>query len=190
MITKVQKYLIFGVKEDLDLFYERAQTQGFIEFISPRKLLKHLPEPIQILMSAIKTLKTLPVCEQIEKKLDPEADLSLARRILELKDKIARSYEEKRIWEVEKARIAPFGDFSLQDLKYIEDQGHCKVQLFCAKTGRGEELISNQDLIYVRTEYNLDYFISINPRVKHYPTLTEMRFEHSLAEVVVYITSR
>lgn len=189
MITKVQKYLILGVKEDLDLFYERAQNQGFIEFISPRKMLKHLPEPIQILMSAIKTLKTLVGCEQIEKRLTPEEAFSLAHKTLELKDKIARSYEEKRIWEVEKARIAPFGDFSLEDIKYIEEKGRCKVQLFCVKAGRANELIDNQDLIYIGTEYNLDYFISVNPHIKHYPILTEMRFEHSLGEVVSRIAS-
>ena len=189
MITKVQKYLIFGVKEDLDLFYERAQTQGFIEFISPRKSLKHLPESIQVFISAIKTLKTLPVCEQSEEGLDSKQACTLASRILELKEKIARSYEEKRIWEVEKARIAPFGDFSLKDVQYIEDNGHYKVQFFCAKAGKAIDVIDNKDLIYIGSEYEIEYFIAINPHVKNYPMLTEMRLERSLGDVVSQITS-
>ncbi|MBS0627292.1 MAG: hypothetical protein JSS09_03670, partial [Verrucomicrobia bacterium] len=189
MITKVQKYLIFGVKEDLDLFYERAQTRGFIEFITSRKSLKHLPECIQTLISAIKTLKNLPRSSLSQESLSSEKSLTLAKRILELKEKIDRLYEVKRICEAEKARIAPFGDFSLEDLKYIEEKSHYKVQFFSAKEGKGRELLINDDLIYVKTESDLDYFIAINPHVKHYPLLTEMRLDHSLGDVIRQIAS-
>ncbi|MES2199299.1 MAG: V-type ATP synthase subunit I [Chlamydiota bacterium] len=189
MITKVQKYLILGVKEDLDLFYERAQSQGFIEFISERKSLKHLPESIQTIISSIKILKTLLIKEQSEKLLTSEEASTLAARTLELRDKIDRSQEEKRVWEVEKARIAPYGDFSLEDLKYIEEKGHCKIQLFSAKSGRAADLLMNEDLIYVGMENDLDYFIAINPRIKNYPMLAEMRFEHSLGDVMAKISS-
>ena len=33
MIIDVKKYLFFGVKEEIDDFFARAQKMGFIEFI-------------------------------------------------------------------------------------------------------------------------------------------------------------
>ncbi len=188
MIIKAQKYLIFGVQEDLDAFYERAQAKGFIEFISPRKSAKHLPEPIQALASALKFVRTMPVRSSSKEKAHSSDPLSLAKRVLELRDKIERLQEEKRIWEVEKARIEPFGDFSRGDISYIEERGHCKIQFFSAKSGRAGALVDNPHLIRLATESDLDYFISINPQVKNYPELTEMRIEHSLGEVVHKIT--
>ena len=36
MIIDVKKYLILGVKEDIDRFFARAQQKGIIEFIPPQ----------------------------------------------------------------------------------------------------------------------------------------------------------
>ena len=53
MIIDVKKYVILGVKEDLDRFFDRAQHKGFIEFISPaaKRSVEH-PGEIQKVMAA------------------------------------------------------------------------------------------------------------------------------------------
>ena len=72
MITEVKKYLILGTEEDLDLFYKRAQQEGFIEFISGSRKSKEIPEKIQFLLKAIKILKQLPPHKECEGEWDPE----------------------------------------------------------------------------------------------------------------------
>ena len=38
------------------------------------------------------------------------------------------------------ARVAPFGDFSLDDIQWLEKETKKKVQFYCAKEGRYDEI--------------------------------------------------
>ncbi len=62
MIIDVKKYLIIGVKEEIDAFFLRAQEKGIAEFISahPKKS-SEFPLEIQHLLQALKILRKLPV---------------------------------------------------------------------------------------------------------------------------------
>jgi V/A-type H+/Na+-transporting ATPase subunit I len=183
MITEVNKYLIFGMKEDLDLFCQRAQNEGCIEFVSGRKSMLDTPEPIQSLMDALSILKQIPYEPAYLDDWNVQEVIDLATRVTKLKGDLENFYEEKRLLTVEIARISPFGDFYLEDLAYLEEKSHYKMQFFCAKAGKADSLLVKDELFYVATEYDLDYFISISPEPKNYPPLIEMRIDRSLGEL-------
>ncbi len=184
MITEVDKYLILGAKQDLDAFYERAQEEGIIQFIKQGKALG-APEEIHLLLTAIKILKKSVVLEKEEVDWSTAETITFAKEVLRLKEEISTLYEEKRLTEFEIARISPFGEFSLEDLAYIDREGHRKMQFFCIKKGKAEDVLEKEGLIYINTEYELDYYIAINPVVKNYssicPALIEMRIDRSLS---------
>src|SRR5581483_11562576 len=137
MIIDVVKYLIVGVKADLDKFFETAQLHGFLEFISfsQKKPIEH-STAVQSLLSAIKVLKKFTVTEPFLGTGDLALAIQVSERILELKEDLEKLYEEKRILEAEYARVAPFGDFFMSDLEYIEKNSGRRVQFFCMKTGK------------------------------------------------------
>jgi V/A-type H+/Na+-transporting ATPase subunit I len=184
MIIDVKKYLIIGTQEDLDLFYQRAQQEGFIEFIqtSSRKSIE-LPSHLQNLLIAIKILKKLPVRKAYEGVWDVEYANQSAARIINLKSEIERLYEEKRLIEAEIVRVAPFGDFSLEDLDYIQKEGHRKIQFFNMKSDKSHLHPPSDEAIYIGTEYDLDYFITINKETRSYPDMIEMRIDRPLGEL-------
>ena len=183
MITDVKKYLILGTQEDLDLFYQRAQQEGFIEFISASRRPKELPEEIQTLIKAMKFLQKLPSYKDYEGEWDPEEIEQLAKHVLRLKAKLEKLQEEERIVEAEIARITPLGDFSLEDIRFIEQEGHCKIQFFCTKAGKVEETCQEEGVFPVGSFFDLEYFMSISAKARTLPGMIEMRIDCSLCEL-------
>ncbi|MFS8563713.1 MAG: hypothetical protein LVR00_05100 [Rhabdochlamydiaceae bacterium] len=162
MIINVVKYLIVGVKEEIDKFFERAQEHGFLEFLSISGK-KHIeqPIPIQSLLAAIKILRKFPVGEIYFGGGDLPFAMQISERILELKEDLEKLHEEQRLLEAEISRVAPFGDFSMEDLEYVEREGERKLQFFCRKATKDHMVPPDTDLIYVATEYGLDYFFQL-----------------------------
>ena len=189
MIIDVKKYLFIGAKEELDDFFERAQNQGFLEFISitGKKQIEQGAE-IQKLLSAIKILRKQPVKKAYEGGGDLAAAQSVAAQILSLRDAIEKFYEEKRVLEAEISRVAPFGDFSMDAVHYIEREGKRKIQFFCMKTEKSHSINGSDEIFYVGTEYDLDYFISVNRRPTIYPGMIEMHIERPLGELKHQLT--
>lgn len=190
MIIDVKKYFFIGAKEDLDAFFTCAQDKGVIEFISPssRKIID-IPPEVQHLIDALRILRKLPLREPYAGGGDlPYAD-EISMRILELKAEVEKLAEEKRLVEAEISRVAPFSDFSMEDIDFIENEGHRKVQFFCMKTDKSNKLTHFDDeLIYVNTEYDLDYFIAINTKPKAYPDMIEMRIDRPLGELRTHLS--
>src|ERR1700722_8926560 len=184
MIIPLKKYLFFGVKETIDDFFLRAQNQGFIEFIPPagRKPVE-LPVEIQSLLSAIKVLRKLPVKKPYLAGGSSDFALEIAERVLSLKSEIDRLSEEMRILEAEIVRVAPFGDFSMEDIEFIEEVGHRKIQFFCMRCAKRHEVKIPDEVIYVNTAYDLDYFISVNHEQTSYPDMIEMRVDRSVGQL-------
>ncbi len=184
MIIPLKKYLFFGVKEAIDDFFLRAQNQGFIEFIPPagRKPVE-LPVQIQTLLSAIKVLRKLPVKKPYLGGGSSDFALEIGERILSLKGEIDRLSEEMRILEAEIVRVAPFGDFSMEDIEFIEEVGKRKIQFFCMRTAKSHKYTVPEEVIYVNTAYDLDYFISINQQQASYPEMIEMRIDRSVGQL-------
>ncbi len=184
MICDVVKYLILGTREDLDHFFAQAQQQGFLEFISiSQKKAAGAPVTIQNLLQSIKILKKLPRKEPYQGGGDLTLAMQLSERIVELKEDLEKLSEERRILETEKSRVAPFGDFSMEDIADIERLGKKKVQFFCMKTSRRLKTVYPDELIYIGTEYDLDYFISISPETLYPAGMIEMRIDAPLGEI-------
>lgn len=183
MITEVKKYLILGTLEDVNRFYERAQKEGFIEFISSSRRPKELPEKIQVLLKALKIVKKIPKQAECEGEWTWEEIQGFAEDIVDLKASIEKRREEERILEADIARISPLGDFSLEDIRYIEKEGHCKVQFFCVKSSKAEKLKDKEGFFLVGSFFDLDYFMSISPKPLTSHDLMEMRIDLSLGDL-------
>jgi V/A-type H+/Na+-transporting ATPase subunit I len=189
MIIDVKKYFFIGAKEDLDAFFTRAQDKGVIEFISPssRKIID-IPLEVQHLIDALRILRKLPLREPYTGGGDLHYADEIAQRILELKSEVEKLAEEKRLVEAEITRVAPFGDFSMDDIDFIEKEGQRKVQFFCMKTDKSNTAQFDDEVIYVSTEYDLDYFIAINTKPKTYPDMIEMRIDRPLGELRTHLS--
>jgi V/A-type H+-transporting ATPase subunit I len=184
MIIPVIKYLIIGANEDLNLFFEKAQETGFMEFITKgQKKITQQPLHIQNLFAAIKILRKLPRGEPYLGSSDLQLTIQTSERILELSHNLEKLVEEKRVIEAEILRVSPFGRFSLSDLIELENQSNRRIQFFCMKAGKHNNLAVLQEVIYITTEYDLDYFIAINQQLVSYPDMIEMKIETSLGEL-------
>ena len=189
MIIDVKKFLILGAKEDIDEFFERAQKRGMIEFIAPHTK-KGIEPPIEIqhLLSAMRVLRKLPLKKPYEGGGDLQFADETALKIMELKQEVERLSEEKRLVEAEIVRVAPFGDFSLDDIDFIERIGKREVQFFCMKSSKAELAHFPDEVIFVSRDYDLDYFIAINEEPKNYPDMIEMRIDRPLGELQTHLS--
>lgn len=177
----LKKYLFVGAEGDRTLFFRQAQELGIIEFINPKEKktsTEHFPE-LQELAKAIKILRGLPVVPQEITANYAIAD-SLAQKIVSQNEALLQMQEEKRTMELEMSRVEVFGDFSPDELSKIESEGKRKIQFFFAKHGRAENIHLPPEIIYVGSDHDLDYFVSISPEVKQYPKMVEMQIPRSI----------
>lgn len=189
MIINVHKYLILGAKEDLDEFFYRAQHSGQLEFISlkPRKTVE-LPVDIHNLLIAHKILRKLPLKKPYDGPFNIEYANQTAQRILDLNAEVDRLTEEKRLLEAEVFRVSPFGDFSMEDIDFIEREGKKKIQFWCMKTAKSRVASFSDEVFYIGTEYDLDYFITINDATRTYPEMIEMRIDRPASELKMHLS--
>lgn len=176
----VKKYLFIGVAEDKPKFFAKAQDIGIIDFIDVSGKGKEVPTDISDTAAAIRILRGLPTMDQESLDEYPLAD-GIISKILQLKHRLVKLEEEKRTVHLEIERVSIFGDFSKDDIAYIEHEGKCKVQYFFAK--HGAELSLPPEVLFVGTEHNLDYFVSISSEPKQFENLVEMRIEHPVGEL-------
>lgn len=181
MREDVKKFLFLGLEEDKDAFFKRAQEQGVIHFIDPYLTgSKDVPQDVQRTTAAIKVLRGLPTREQEENfnGLNPDTIVDAILHLHEHSDKLN---EQLRVLTIEISRIEAFGDFSLEDLAYIEKKGKCSIQFFCARPGLYAEEPMPENLIFVTSEHGLDYYIAMNDQPVLYERMFEMKIEHSLS---------
>lgn len=183
MIIDMHKYLIYGSKSDMDRFFSLAQRAGFIEFIglSHKKALE-MPENAKTIIAAIKILKTHIVHPEApyQPKLDP---VRLAEHIVKLQGEWEKLAEEERLLNIEIARISPYGPFSKSDIDQIAKEGKRVLQFFCMKSEKANEFVLPPEVIYITTEYDLDYFLAINKEPVKYPNMIEIVIDRSLKEL-------
>lgn len=188
MIINLKKYFFLGTKSHLAEFFAQAQELGFIEFIRPRfKRSAEIPKEIKCLSDAIKILRKQPVKTPYLGSGDLGYAHEVATHVVSLKAEMEKLFEEQRFLEAEISRIAPFGDFSFEDISYIEQKTKLKLQFFCMKSSKAETMQLSPDLIYMGTDYDLDYFIAMNRQPKSYPAMIEMHFDRSLSELKNYL---
>jgi len=176
----VRKALFVGAEESRFRFFFRAQESGLVEFIGSKGGSKRsLPPEIQRIIAARKVLRRLEPTTQEDLADLAEAD-QIAERILELQHRLDRLEEERRILRQEIGRVEVFGDFNVDDIEWIETQGHRVVQYFFTKKGLEEEV---DGLFYVGSHMGLDYYVSIWPERRSLPQFTEMRVEKSAPQL-------
>src|SRR3982751_2676819 len=129
MIETIVKYFIMGTKQNLDRFFDQAQEQGFMEFISvaPKKQLEG-PVIIQNLLAVHKILRKQPIRDPYLGGGALHLAMQVSERIIELKEDLEKLGEEKRVLDTEIVRVAPFGNFSMDDIDYIEKETGRKIQ--------------------------------------------------------------
>ncbi len=183
MIVKLHKYLIVGNRADMDRFFLLAQRAGFLEFIgiSKKKALE-MPQDAKTILSAIKIARahSSHAHELYETNLNP---VQLAGQIVEWNETHERLLEEERILQAEIARIQAFGNFSRKELDQLEHEGKRVFQFFCMKSDLARELTLPSEVIHIGTEYDLDYFVSINKERIKYPKMIEIQIEKPVGEL-------
>lgn len=183
MIVDLHKYLLIGSRTEMDRFFALAQRAGFLEFIglSHKKALE-MPEDAKTLIAAIKIIRqhTAPAGETYSPTLDP---VRLAASIVKLNADYEKLLEEQRMLNAEMARIAPFGDFSRAELDHVESEAKRVFQFFCMKSDLAREFSHPPEVIYVGTEYDLDYFVAINHERTQYPKMVEITIDRPIGEL-------
>lgn len=180
----VKKFLFVGIHDDNKPFFKKAQELGIIHFVNQSSTQgKEMPVDLQNLLVALKLLRGLPTLEQEENVRLEDAD-EIVNQILHLKEQLEKLNEEHRILNLEIARVGIFGDFSLETLEFIEREGKCKIQFFVGKTGVFHEAPMPEELIFIASEHNLDYFIAINDVPVAYDKLVEMKIDYPLGILV------
>lgn len=183
MREDVKKFLFFGLEDDKDAFFQRAQEKGVIHFIDPNKIAhKEVPQDVQRVAAAIKILRGLPPREQEENYHGLDTD-RIVDEILRLHEQNEKLLEEIRVTAIEISRIEPFGNFSFDDIAYIEKKGKCKIRFFCARPNLFEEEPEPENLIFVAAEHGLDYYAAVHDHPVSYERMIEMKFDHSLSEL-------
>ena len=172
MIIKLKKFLIYGIKDQLDIFFKSAQEKGFIEFIAAKKSIKKISTTVKDYILAIKILKKQPLVPPSDEKISSDA---LVKKILHLNQSVEKLFDEKRYLEAEIMRIEPFGNFSIDEMKNLEDNIHRYFQFFTIKKSKREKIKTIPDeLIFISSAYDLDYFIALNKDRKTYPKMIEI----------------
>ena len=181
MISDVKKFLFIGVKEDLDLFFNRAQKKGMIEFIPKDEgRTAKMPRYIEELMAAIKIVKHYPTADRAYPD-DSEA-LEAAKEIIMLHDKMERLSEELIHIREEIAKMTPLGQFSLDQVNLFENLSNKRLRFYSCKRGFKDHSDFPEELVFVTTDHELDYFIYVGNEKFEYAELIELHFTHSLDE--------
>jgi len=185
MREEVKKFLFLGLEADKEAFFKQAQEAGLIHFIDPHlNSRKDIPADIQQLLAAIKVLRGLPTAEQEENYQSLELNAKqTVKNILVLHEKNQQLIEELRVLHVEMSRIDVFGDFSLEEIQWIEKEGHRKIQFFSARPNLFETEPEPEGLIFIANENGLDYYMAINDHPMSYDRLFEMKIDQSLGDL-------
>jgi len=182
-VINVKKYLFLGVKEDLDTFFKRAQSKGFIEFLSTKgRRTGDFPEDVKKLITALSILRKQPVRKMAELTKDLDYQ-KLAHTVVESAQWLEKLEEEERLIEAEISRISPLGDFSLDEIRSIEKETGRHVQFFCVKRAKLKNLGLDEALIPVGSEYDMEYFMTVSPQIESFQGMIEMHFEKSLSQL-------
>lgn len=189
MRVDLTKFLFVGLEEEKRKFFEKAQKKGIIHFIDPNpSSVKEIPRDILDIVSAIKVLRGLPPLEQDETREYVLAD-SFVSKILELNEHLLRLQEQERVTNLEIARVEGFGDFSREDITFIEKEGDRVIQFFVAKSGTSEQENLPEELIFLKSEHGLEYFMAINKEPVTYEGFSEMRIDQTVGELREQIQS-
>jgi len=184
MRIPLEKYLIIGPTYHRSPFFRQAQRLGILEFIRGNEKSFETPPEVQLYLDALRILRTRATVKQLLPQMDARSAIVIARHVVDRYNELERLGEKKRICEKEIARIQVFGNFSVPELREIEQSSQRTIQFFFGKSGKHPEYLQNPELIRVGSASELDYFMAINREPVHYEGLIEIRIEKSLGELL------
>lgn len=183
MRVDLKKVLFVGVRNERELFFRKAQELGLIHFIDPKPGAgKQVPTEVHDVSAAIKVLRGLPVVEQEETEDYTQVD-GIVGKILQLKNQLDKLGEAERVARLEIARVEPLGDFSIQDIEWIEKATGKKIQFYCAKEGFSDGPNVPASAIFLNSDYGLDYFMALNDKPAQFDKMIEMKVDHPIGEL-------
>jgi V/A-type H+-transporting ATPase subunit I len=114
---------------------------------------------------------------------------SIVKRIVRAQASLDSLYEEVRVLQAEISVIAVFGDFSVEDLLDVQREGKRIIQFFSLKSSKAKDSAFPEEMIYVGTEYDLDYFVAINKEKKQYPGFIEIHIKQPVGKLKAKVSS-
>lgn len=134
-------------------------------------------------------LRSKPVVEQVE-NIPYESAGSIAQKIIDEQSQLVKLLEEQRLMELEIERVDFFGDFSLEDVEYIEKKGLIKFRYFYRIVQSDDQNDDvDDDLIYLGQEAGIQYFVSLDNSEKHYEGLSELKVEKPKGQLMAELKS-
>lgn len=183
MRVNVKKFVFVGAQSQKRRFFRSTQALGTVEFIDPhqRPFSRKSPE-VERIAKALKILRAYPTCKQ--KEFDPHFDdADLAHDIISNQHAIEHCRESLRLLKHEMAQMSVLGDFSMQELKELQEKSGYTLQVFIAKKVRSKEAKKQENLIYLTSAYGLDYFLSFSKTKVHFKGLVELELRCSLGDL-------
>lgn len=181
MIYDLQKTLFIGAKDDLNAFFDRAQDMGFIQFIPhSKKQASDYPEEVLNAIKAIKILYKQPPVHQ-ERRVKDFSTEELVNRSIYLNEEL-QSLTDKQVQLTSEIRkIKPFGDFDFSEIEQLQDASKHIIQFFVVKHGKIQT--PHEDLIFITTAYDLDYYMSFATKRLSIPSMIELHLTESLSDL-------
>lgn len=182
MRIDVAKFLFVGLESQKQQFFEEAQELGIVHFINATNTRPAVPEEVHKFQQAIKVLRGQPPVEQDE-TTDYSNSKAIVEKILANHQILHKNEEEERILKLEIARMEPLGNFSLQDLEYIQKEGQRVIQFYYSEEGVIQEEGLPEDVIYLGNSHHLDYFVGIGKEPKQYNKMFEIVVDRPLRDL-------
>lgn len=184
MRISMKKYLFIGSRQAHAEFFAKAQREGVMEFISVRgEKPHHLPKSILELQLAISTLKKQTVrLPQVE--LEFSEAPHLVEKILDAKREIENCHEEIRLIKTDLVKVRPLGDFNLSEIEELKREAKKEIQFFFIRHERLNKEDVPSTLIYLKREFDFDYYMYIGKEKFGHPLFTEIIVTRSLGDLI------
>lgn len=183
MRVDIEKFLIVGPEKQKEEFFERVQKLGIVEFINTKGMNIERAEEVDLFVHALHILRRrVPVKEVPTTTEDVGSAIVIARDIVDKNERLEFALEEKRILQKEIARVEVFGDFSVDELRRLEEETGRKFQFFFTKR-KDLEAPKEEGVFYIGNHFGLDYYFTINKVKTSYEGFIEMTIDKSLGDL-------
>lgn len=182
MRVDVKKFLFLGIKSLKQKFFEEAQNLGIIHFINEANTRAPVPEEVHKFQQAIKVLRGQPSVDQ-EESTDYSQSRAIVEKILHFGSTLHKNEEELRVLKLEISRMEPLGNFSLEDLEFIQREGKRVIQFYYSEEGAIDQTKLPEDVEYLGNAHHLDYFVGIRKEAAQYPKMVEIKVDRTLDQL-------
>ncbi len=177
----VKKFIVIGPSAAKEDFFKDVQKEGIAEFVE-KEGVREKAQEVELFTEALRILRSMPSVKQTPQTPNFHSPNVLARHVVERFHALEKLREERRILEKEISRVEVFGNFSVEELKEIEREGHRYIQFFYTKS-KEEHEVTNPHLIYITSHHEMDYYLSIAKERMNYPGFVEILIERSLSDL-------